>query len=274
MGFLFRKKISTDDALRQRVHNLAQMMGAALNVATCELSARRRFEAITMLPRRVHFGSKTETFDGPHATCTLQSIRLVVEARDEELSLQVSVELDEENGRFFVGEDFQLSGSSAQAFADGLRSGIGLPPLASRLELPGLEALVEKAERAMWTRTGKLSGLYTFSNQDTGLAVVSDGPREVMRCTFTTLGSWSSASESWLWAWANPSVDRKHSEKLDAVRAAGSNALTMARVPAPFPQDGRRLAAVAAEIIRADAVAVLALTPTSVFYEALFELEN
>ena len=58
-------------------------------------------------------------------------------------------------------------------------------------------------------------------DQDTGLLVFSDdqAPRVVAEVQF--VGSVSTASGTWLWAWANPSIDPALSRSLAEVRAIG-----------------------------------------------------
>lgn len=278
MGFLFSKKPPPDPTLEPRAGELAQLAGTALNIGVFEFSAQRPFQRLVLqtIEPRVRFVSLDEVIepiDGPRATCRLQNARLVVDASDRELNLRVDAELEDHGPFFTLGSDVTITGSAtkfAETVTKAFREQVmnATPP--SLLVLPGHEELVARAERALWSRTVKLRGLHVFIDQDAGTAVVADGPQELQRCAFMVLGTWSSQSESWLWAWANPSVDPKYVTRLSEVRRDFPNE----RMPAPFQQDGSRFAAIAAERINADAVATIQLSTTSLLFVALFDFKN
>lgn len=94
-------------------------------------------------------------------------------------------------------------------------------------------------------------------NQSTGQLVFSnDGvPAVVARAHF--LGSISTGSGTWLWAWANPSLERKMRDASKKVRAFGEKQgfarLTTARFEAG-EADGWDMAAIGAQVLGADGI--------------------
>lgn len=284
MGFLFSKKAPRiDETLLPRVTELARTVGEALNIALGEINGRRPFACICVQREspRVQFltAEQAESFapaEGPWAICAVKNAQLSVTANDADLQLLAAVDVDEQENFFFLSDDFGLKGSAVRPeFHDVLQATFeaecGNTTLPSLLELPCAKELVERAERKLWNRTLPLRGLNVFIDQDSGAAVLTDNAREVMRCSFTVLGTWSVSSESWLWGWANPSVDPKYTERLKALR---ESVFKDERMFAPFQPDGVRIAAVAAEQINADFVALLPLSPTSIGFYALFTTRN
>lgn len=290
MEFVFGKNNGqgVDDTTRTMVDALGMLSGSVLNIALFELSARRPFEVV--MRRRgdpcVLFLSRDDaaafqTSDGHWATCAWDTTHLTIEATTGKLQLKLVVDVAEDGVTLGSGFDFELSGSAVQpeletSVIDALQAGIGVPLTASRLVLTGLEELVALAERSMWAKAEVLRGARTAIDQDTGVATIGRA-QGITRCNFTVLGTWSAVAGSWLWGWANNSIDTKFVERLNAVRALGQSKGVASLVESSVPglqQDAQRLAAVAVQVIGAEAVATLRTAPSSLMYVGLFGLHS
>ncbi len=294
MDFRFWKKkpAEIDDTTRARLEALALLSGSLMGIALAELNAKRPFDVIVRHPERpkVRFLSHEE-FDAMPETepgsfwgaCFIEDGRMTVTATNNELELNLRSALEETPDGFTFDDAFDIGGSafmpgSETILGEAIQASLALVFMpTSRLVLTGVEDLVAKAERAMWSHGERLRGTQVFINQDTGFASITSDGRELERCAFTVLGSWSSARDSWLWSWANPSIDAKFTEKLEAVRAFGRThsleSLTEERHSGP-QQDAQRLAALAGQIISADCVTMMQISPTSLIYVALFDIKN
>lgn len=112
------------------------------------------------------------------------------------------------------------------------------------------QALEDGFQLAAWDR-------YDW-DQDAGEIVFSNGgeSRRVI-ADIDFVGSVSSKSETWLWAWGNPTVEPPMKARVEQVRAFGEarglDELTRAKWPAD-QTDGWTMAAVAAQILDAAGV--------------------
>lgn len=92
-------------------------------------------------------------------------------------------------------------------------------------------------------------------DQGTGHIVFSNAGVPAVTARFQFVGSISSVNETWLWSWANPSVEQRISEALLTVRAFGEDqkfaTLTVPKWPAT-EEDGWELTAVAARVLNAE----------------------
>lgn len=292
MDFRFWKKKSAeiDATTRTRIEALALLSGSLMGIALAELNAKRPFEVIVRHPERpqVRFFSHEDFAAMPEpdrlwGSCHVDDGRVTTTVTHNELELHLRAGLLETPDGFTFQEDFELGGTAFIAGAEtilgeAIQASLALvfmPP--SRLVLSGVEDLVASAERAMWAHSERLRATEVFINQDTGFASVTSDGHELERCTFTMVGSWSNARDSWLWGWANPSVDARFTEKLQEVRALGRThslgPLIEERHSGP-QQDAQRLAALAGHVIGADCVTTIQISPTSLLYVALFDIKN
>lgn len=94
-------------------------------------------------------------------------------------------------------------------------------------------------------------------DQDTGRIVFSNDGVPAVEARVHFVGSTSAVSGTWLWAWANPHLARKVRDASKRVRAFGE-AHGFARLTIPKwkgeQPDGWDMAAIAAEVLRADGV--------------------
>jgi hypothetical protein len=197
--------------------------------------------------------------------------------------LEVSVSVEPEGGHLFFSESVEVKGNLHPALredvGDALAFTMSNVVRPTTLVLGGHAQLIADAERAFYGRVEVLRGLEVFIDQDAGVArIVRDGD-ELAQVGFTVLGTCSVAKEStsvadsmsWLWASANPSVDRAHVEKLAKVRALAGAAFSADRVACDV-EGGRRLAAIAAHVVEAEALFQMDVSRTSRVFVALHGL--
>jgi hypothetical protein len=116
------------------------------------------------------------------------------------------------------------------------------------------------------------------ADQDSGTFTMTDSRGNVIvKARLQLVGTYSTMSQSWLWSWANRSIDFANRSALEEVRELGHKhgwrRLTDERVPCS-EQEAIHLWAVAVHAMRAPAWYRIQLSPTSITYLALFELHT
>jgi len=104
--------------------------------------------------------------------------------------------------------------------------------------------------------------------------VDSEG-KTLLTARMESVGTWSSASGSWFWAWGDESLDPAVCERIEEVRAFGHKqrvaSLTSERMPCN-EEDAVRLFAIALHIMKAEAPYRYAMSPTTTAYVGLFDV--
>ena len=94
---------------------------------------------------------------------------------------------------------------------------------------------------------------------------------------YAFLGTYSTASGTWLWAWANGSIPPDEREVASRVKEIGVkeglSQLTQGRLPCS-DREALEIAAVALDVLDAEAFYRFAMTPTSTAYLALFSVRK
>jgi hypothetical protein len=95
-------------------------------------------------------------------------------------------------------------------------------------ESPEWDALVQESYDFLYKQQDILEEDYLLSthkrwdyDQDTGELVFSNDGVPSVIAEFQFVGSISTTSETWLWSWANSTIDEKLSKELDAVYTFG-----------------------------------------------------
>jgi hypothetical protein len=114
------------------------------------------------------------------------------------------------------------------------------------------------------------------ADQDSGTFTMTDANGSVIvKARIQFVGTYSATSQSWLWSWANRSIDFANRSALEVVRRFGQKygwrRLTDERVPCSW-EEATHLWAVAVHAMSASAGYRFELSPTSAGYLALFEL--
>jgi len=118
-------------------------------------------------------------------------------------------------------------------------------------------------------------GRFDFS-QDAGTLTLSNGLGNITaHARFVPVGTWSSETGSWLWGWANESIDRALVAPLQKLRDYGAQTrielLTSERV-ACSAEEAQEIYAVAVHLLQAQGWYRSQMTPTSVIHTALFDI--
>jgi hypothetical protein len=116
-----------------------------------------------------------------------------------------------------------------------------------------------------------------FSQDTQQFAVLDAAGRVRVRGRFQAVGTYSTETGSWLWAWANPSLDSALVEEVKKIRAWGREERLE-----PFGeprtvcslQVAERLFGVALHLMKAPAWCRSTISPTSVLYVALYDIET
>lgn len=94
----------------------------------------------------------------------------------------------------------------------------------------GWDALVEASMRYAQERQDELERDFDLSrherwnlDQDSGTLVFSNGGVPALVAEFQFVGTLSTKSGTWLWAWGNGSIEPRLRGRLEAVRAYGEN---------------------------------------------------
>jgi len=116
------------------------------------------------------------------------------------------------------------------------------------------------------------------ADSDRGRFVMRDERGVATACAdFAFIGTYSTASGSFLWAWANQSIPAKEREVSRRVKDYGVREdfapLVAPRVPCT-EREALEIAAVAWDILNAEAPYKFAMTPTSTGYLALFSVRT
>ena len=116
------------------------------------------------------------------------------------------------------------------------------------------------------------------ADQDSGTFTMTNSSGSVVATArLQFVGTYSTISQSWLWSWANRSIDRVNRSMLEELREFGHRhgwgRLTNERVPCS-EQEAIHLWAVAVHATGAPAWYRIQLSPTSITYLALFDLHT
>ena len=114
------------------------------------------------------------------------------------------------------------------------------------------------------------------ADQDSGTFTMTDAEGSVLvKARLQFVGTYSATSQSWLWSWANQSIDFANRRALEVVREFGQKygwrRLTDERVPCSW-EEATQLWAVAVHAMGASAGYRFPLSPTSAGYLSLFDL--
>ncbi|MCE9584451.1 MAG: hypothetical protein K8T20_18335 [Planctomycetes bacterium] len=138
-------------------------------------------------------------------------------------------------------------------------------------------ALKELEDRQALLPPPEEGGSWNGSQVTGEFALTDSQGRTSLTARMQFVGTWSSASGSWFWAWADETLDPAVCESVEEVRAFGHKqrvaALTSERMPCS-EEDAVRLFAIALHIMKAEAPYRYAMSPTSTAYVALFDIKN
>lgn len=287
---------------------VAALAGYALASAVARLEAGIEFEAVAVAdgPDQRFSGSAAEVQAwlkrcadaGRHsARCThtkkSEQPALRVEPIGERVKLSVVARYFPRTapGGFELDEDFEVAlegaGEDEQgAVIEGLSNGMvrigddATPGVEAQLDaysqtfIEQSQARLRELERVLPEADPK--GRFDF-DQDTGQLVIKDASGRVrVRARYQVIGTYSTASSSWFWGWANDSIDRELCDAVLDVRQWGCRhrlePFCEARVPCSS-DDALRLFACSLKLTKAKGWYRSAINETATIYTALFDVE-